>query len=345
MARLPDNILARIHDVEAELRTVVDGGPSSLETVPRALLELVCADQAVTCRFCQRGVGVCVHDGFEAGRHRNVLGIYNACLAGVPVPWGTYSATRPPPVQRNRAINLATILCLAGVRTPEDIPIWRFYAKVGLDRADQLRVLICDGPALLALATVFREDRFTDLERRTIQHIVPALRRRLSVERTLATAESTRLLLDAAFASIPAPAFVTDALGHVLEASATGQLWLQAEGSAGREMVGEAARHGRHPLFDVTPVAALGAPRRSLLVRRSAGGAQVKYRAAHAAGRWSLTGRQGEVLALVVEGLPTRTMAAVLGVSERCVEAHLTAIFEKAQVETRAELAAAVWRD
>jgi DNA-binding NarL/FixJ family response regulator len=50
------------------------------------------------------------------------------------------------------------------------------------------------------------------------------------------------------------------------------------------------------------------------------------------------------VLALVVEGLPTRTMAAVLGVSERCVEAHLTAIFEKAQVETRAELAAAVWQ-
>jgi DNA-binding CsgD family transcriptional regulator len=70
----------------------------------------------------------------------------------------------------------------------------------------------------------------------------------------------------------------------------------------------------------------------------------VKLRAARAAARWSLTRRQSEVLALVVEGLPTRTMAAVLGVSERAVEAHLTAIFEKAQVETRAELASTVWR-
>jgi hypothetical protein len=36
--------------------------------------------------------------------------------------------------------------------------------------------------------------------------------------------------------------------------------------------------------------------------------------------------------------------SAVLAVSERCVEGHLTAIFERAQVETRAELAARVWR-
>ena len=344
MARLPEQILCRVREVEAELRTLVDGGPSAIEMVPHAMLALVCADKAVSCEFCQRGVGVGVHGGSEAGRHRNVLGTYDACLAGVPVPWGTYNATRPAPVQRNRTVNLATILRFAGVRTPEDIPIWRFYSLVGLDEADQLRVLVCDGPALLALVTVFRKDRFTDLERRTMQRIVPALHWRLRTERTLATASCTRMLLDAAFAAIPGPAFVTDAPGHVLETNASGKLWLETEGRAGRALVGDATRRGSHPRFDVTPVVASGAPRRSLLVLRGGGDASARIRTAQAATRWSLTQRQREVLELVVEGLPTRTVAAVLAVSERCVEAHLTAIFERAQVDSRAELAVAVWR-
>jgi DNA-binding NarL/FixJ family response regulator len=50
------------------------------------------------------------------------------------------------------------------------------------------------------------------------------------------------------------------------------------------------------------------------------------------------------VLALLVEGLTTRTIAAALAIAERTVEVHLTAMFEKAQVESRTELVAAVWR-
>jgi DNA-binding NarL/FixJ family response regulator len=59
-----------------------------------------------------------------------------------------------------------------------------------------------------------------------------------------------------------------------------------------------------------------------------------------AADRWSLTTRQAQLL---TEGLMTRHIAAQLGISERTVEAHLAVMFEKAQVESRAELVARVW--
>jgi DNA-binding NarL/FixJ family response regulator len=62
-----------------------------------------------------------------------------------------------------------------------------------------------------------------------------------------------------------------------------------------------------------------------------------------AAARWSLTARQAQVLTLLAEGLMTRHIAAELGISERTVGAHLGVMFEKAQVESRAELVARVW--
>jgi DNA-binding CsgD family transcriptional regulator len=63
-----------------------------------------------------------------------------------------------------------------------------------------------------------------------------------------------------------------------------------------------------------------------------------------AAVRWALTGRQAQVLALLADGLPTRQIAAALGISERTVEMHVTATFDKAGAESRGELLAAVWR-
>jgi DNA-binding NarL/FixJ family response regulator len=251
---------------------------------------------------------------------------------------------RPEPAQRNRAIDIGTIVRLAGLQTPEDIPAYRFYQRTGLDKLDQIRVLVCDGPSLHALVTTFRLAPFTDLERRTLQRLVPSLRRRLTLERALAASASNRVLLLAALGAIPVPAFVTDAVGRVLEVNAAGQRWLEQEGRAGREALRDATKRREHPRFQVTPVVAAGTPPRRLLVSRAGSDATAQVRSAQASARWCLTQRQSEVVALVVEGLPTRTMAAVLAVSERTIEAHLTAIFERAQVESRAELAAAVWR-
>jgi two-component system nitrate/nitrite response regulator NarL len=56
--------------------------------------------------------------------------------------------------------------------------------------------------------------------------------------------------------------------------------------------------------------------------------------------RWNaLTAREREVLDMLVSGADNLKIAAILGVSERAVKAHITKLFEKFDVENRTELA------
>ena len=54
-----------------------------------------------------------------------------------------------------------------------------------------------------------------------------------------------------------------------------------------------------------------------------------------------LTERESEVLAMVGEGLPNKTIARRLGITERTVKAHLTSIFQRLGVSDRTQ--AALW--
>ena len=54
-----------------------------------------------------------------------------------------------------------------------------------------------------------------------------------------------------------------------------------------------------------------------------------------------LTERESEVLAMVAEGLPNKTIARRLGITERTVKAHLTSIFQRLGVTDRTQ--AALW--
>ncbi|EED36525.1 transcriptional regulator, LuxR family [Luminiphilus syltensis NOR5-1B] len=58
----------------------------------------------------------------------------------------------------------------------------------------------------------------------------------------------------------------------------------------------------------------------------------------------ALTHREYEVAALVGKGANNKEIAELLGVSERTVKAHLTAIFEKLELRDRVQLALAVNR-
>jgi DNA-binding NarL/FixJ family response regulator len=53
-----------------------------------------------------------------------------------------------------------------------------------------------------------------------------------------------------------------------------------------------------------------------------------------------LTGRELEILGLLAEGLGNKAIAARLGISEHTVKSHLTSIFAKLDVSTRAEAVA-----
>jgi DNA-binding NarL/FixJ family response regulator len=67
-------------------------------------------------------------------------------------------------------------------------------------------------------------------------------------------------------------------------------------------------------------------------------------RANEVAARWGLSPRETQILALLGEGLTNRAIAAQLGIEVRTVETHLTSMFGKAQVESRAELVVRAWR-
>ena len=68
----------------------------------------------------------------------------------------------------------------------------------------------------------------------------------------------------------------------------------------------------------------------------------VRRRCALAGLRWTLTPRQAEVLACLAEGQANPAIAATLGIALRTVEFHVTALFDRAGVETRSALVASL---
>jgi DNA-binding NarL/FixJ family response regulator len=53
----------------------------------------------------------------------------------------------------------------------------------------------------------------------------------------------------------------------------------------------------------------------------------------------ALTARQVEILKCLSEGAPNKSIAKVLGLSEKTVKAHITAIFKTLNVENRTQAA------
>jgi DNA-binding NarL/FixJ family response regulator len=106
-----------------------------------------------------------------------------------------------------------------------------------------------------------------------------------------------------------------------LDAGAIGYLLKDAEPEAIARAL-EAAARGESPL---DPKAA----RALLSARRTARPAD------------GLSDREGEVLAMVAEGLPNKLIAQRLGISEKTVKTHLTSVFRQIGVTDRTQ--AALW--
>ncbi len=275
----------------------------------------------------------------HARRRRGIpeefLSFTDVWLADKTVGWTAFNPMRPEPAQRNVALTLADVKRVSGVKTA---PILSIYAKFGLGEDDQLRVLVSEGASLLAWVGVFQREPTTLRQRRLLQHLVPALRRRLSTERALASAPATHALFLAALEEIAAPGFVLTETGSVLEANAVGRAWLEHDRRQRVRLLREAIRPPAldASAFRVTRVRSRGVADRFLVVRAAEDAEMFASRAA--ARRRGLSRREAQVLALLTQGLSNRTIAAELAVSERTVEAHLTRMFEKVQLGTRAQL-------
>jgi DNA-binding CsgD family transcriptional regulator len=201
-----------------------------------------------------------------------------------------------------------------------------------------------DAASLLGWVETYASAPFDERQRVLLDALMPALQERLRVELRLERG-SRASMLDLALQSIASAALIIDADGAVLQANDVARSMLDAPAATLREDLGSIARSkGDHPDWSISSIETNGRNTTMLVVSRHPNTADLAGgRLALAERRWQLSPQQSRVLAKVADGTPNRTIAAMLEISERTVEAHVTALLAKAEVENRAELVAKLW--
>lgn len=305
-------------------------GATPLQQVVAGLPALIGADQA--CSFLVRSEGPRRKLEFFHGAHlpADVGPAYQRWLETAPRRFAAYDPDRPDPRQRNLALTSADLRVLTHNRPA---PIKRsFLPRYMLAKSDQLRALVCEGPSLLAWVGAFREKPFARAEQRLLGTLLPALQRRLALERRLAEAQRHAGEISRALEEVPAAAFILGDSGTVLHANAAGRAQLARD----RTLV-EGLLRARTPAVQIARLD----NGLSLAVLRLPADPAPLVEVARL--RWTLTPRQAEVLRHVALGRSNRAVAAALECAESTVELHVTALLEKSQCESRAHLVARLW--
>lgn len=138
----------------------------------------------------------------------------------------------------------------------------------------------------------------------------------------------TSKLLETVLDAIPAPAAVIGRDGTLVANNAAAKALVDLERSELRRLVSQTARR------DEWIVTEVDGGREYLVVGRR----DDRKRFERAARGWKLTARQKQVLEQLVAGMSNHGIARTLGISERTVEVHVTAILQKAGVESRSAL-------
>jgi DNA-binding NarL/FixJ family response regulator len=272
--------------------------------------------------------------------------------------WALFNPTSPEPFQRDRVMAVGTLTELARTgrggmleadrlglppaerdRVLENLArgteiLWRWR----LADDHQLRMLVCDGPALLAWVGVLQREPYTPRQLQRYRAIASALRARLVAESRVQMAPVYRAGLAAALEAIAGRAYLVAKSGRILHANAAGR---SAFDRAPRDVADQLAAAIRGaPGAEVTRIESQGGGAFFLVLLRDRAG--LGARADTARARYGLTRRQAEVLACVLRGHTNRRIAVELGCSERTVEIHMSNLFKKVNVGSRAALVSRV---
>jgi DNA-binding CsgD family transcriptional regulator len=341
VARLSAADRAAVTDIRHSLATYVDGGPSGLAQVIAPVRELLRFDLAVAYGVDEAGhgfrLGFAEADGSPGGPFvRRVLDDF---VGKQTQRFAAYDPRRPEPWNRNAVVD-SSDLVQHGRPTAA---ITQVLGRLGVQVSTQLRVLLCDGPSLLAWVGGFRSAPYSPRDRRVLGTLVPDLCRRLRLERALLTAPTARAALDVAMESLASAAFLVSSRGTPLAVNTAARRAFDADPQGVRSQLVHAVRCPRtSEAFRIVPVSARGSPPSYLVIGRAA--PDTHARVQRAAQAWGLTRRQHDVLALVADGHSNARVAADLNISDRTVEVHLTAIMARAQVASRAALVGAALR-
>lgn len=266
-----------------------------------------------------------------------VAAAMNRALARTPLAVFQYNPIVPEPSQRNVA-RVVPGKVNDRPATAEIVAEHPLFA-----REDQLRILVCEGDTLLAWVGLFRSGPYTERERRLFGRLAAPLRQRLEAERWVASGPLASAGLEAALSHIGAPAALVDRRGRVRHANAAARAHAAADPARHAERMRRAVA-GADPDFRVTRLALAGLSPHFLVVERPPP-ADPGARAAALRQRWSLTPRQAAVLAEVALGRTNKAIAASLGIAEGTVELHVTALLQRSESESRAQLVARFWTE
>ncbi|WP_047860856.1 helix-turn-helix transcriptional regulator [Archangium gephyra] len=280
-------------------------------------------------------------------------------------PWGYFNPANPQPSQRNRELQFqAPGLESAPPVAPRDdrFTLWKtlgipseeqariqtqvrasiggFLQECGLERMMFLRVLVCDGPALLGWVGAMRSEPFNPRELHLLRELIPSLQRRLALDARLREAGMLHAALEASLESLGQAAYVVTANGRVAFANSMGRARLEQDAGLVAEALKKHLRgEPTGAELSFTPLRLTGTPAHYLAI--------VQAEPQHALARvhalssgWGLTAREMEVLGRLVRGESNKAIALHLGCAERTVEVHVTRILAKAQVESRSALIA-----
>lgn len=263
-------------------------------------------------------------------------------VRGRGVEWAGYNALRPDPQQRDRVLRSADIARLTKGRSLEVEEI--LYRRLGIHGHDTMRALVCDGPSLLAWVGIVQPEKTTEQQRQLFTEALPAFRKRLMFERVVTEAALMTSALEAALEQIAGAAWVLSSTGRIMHANAAGRARIDADRDGAHRAVEASVSGAADPRLKTMPLRSsrgmVGHVVVEVAERAAAGSSSVA-----AARKLGLTPAQTRVLERVARGVSNATIAADLGVAERTVEAHVTAILVKAQVPSRAALIVQIFRE
>lgn len=237
--------------------------------------------------------------------------------------------------QRNRALTVQHLLAIESGASEAHRRVW---SAIGAGQQDQVRILLCHGPRLLAWFGAVRDRRFGRADEQRLQSLASAMRARLVAERA-ARARAPHLgLVDGLLAAITEPALLLTKHGRIEAANAAGLQLVDEDRAELFQALREALALGkRHPSFALTRLAAPGCPEYVLALHVDSHIAHADQ-VGQACRRWQLHGRRATVLEQLVAGRSNKEIAQLLQCAEVTVERHVTSLFRASGAASRTEL-------
>jgi DNA-binding CsgD family transcriptional regulator len=312
--------------------------PGIVGQLSHQLHELMDAPSLVA-RPVRKGEGYALDFVAARGVTPTALKGWSEAIRSAPRGAFLYDPARPAPGQRNAVHEIAMDdpSAAQGAMTA--------LRAMGIGHSTQVRTLVCDGPLLLGfLGGYLPPGRpVTDRDRARLHRFAMGVR---PVLRLLAGVEAkvTADALDTMMEAYPGEAYLVHGDGRIACANTLGARILDERGADAQLEIQRAVRGDVDSPYDVHPVRRTGMFPMSLLTRAAREDSGLEQRLARAQRAWSLSPRELEVLRALANGSANKDIAALIGISLRTVEVHITALLRKARAASRLELVVTLWK-